>query len=135
MKLKRNSTSEMAVLSDGFLWSDEFDYSPIEQKVEPAIDGTPIIQEGKWVTGRPISLTAEKDMAWLPRHVLSTLKTWSMLQGETFTLMFEYQHDARQFNVIFHHAKTAIEASPVKGHPSASDDEYYNATLRFLELN
>ncbi len=135
MKLKRNSTSEIAVLSDGFLWSDEFDYKPIEQKVEPSIDGTPIIQEGKWKSGRPISLAAEKDMAWLPRHVVSTLKTWSMLQGETFTLMFEYQHDTRQFNVIFHHASTAIEATPVKGFPTVSDGDYYNVTLRLLELN
>ena len=135
MKLKRNSTSELAVLSDGFLWSDEFDWKPIEQNIESSVDGTPIIQEGKKKDGRAITLTAEKEMAWLPRHVVSLLKTWSALQGEQFTLIFEYPHDTRQFNVIFRHSDTAIEASPVKNHPTVSDDEYYNVTLRFMELS
>lgn len=47
MKLVRKSTSEAVTLSDGFLWSDEFDWNPIEQKQDRAVDGALIIQEGK----------------------------------------------------------------------------------------
>jgi hypothetical protein len=56
------------------------------------------------------------------------------LQDEQFTLVFEYPHDTRQFNVIFNHAEGAIEADPVKGFPTVSDGDYYRATLRFIEV-
>lgn len=76
------------------LWSDEFDWQPIEQKQEFAVDGALIIQEGKKKSGRPITLTADKNMAWVKRHEVSKLKDWSVLQ-EQFTLQFEYFHDKR----------------------------------------
>ena len=134
MKLIRNSTTEAVQLSDGFLWSDEFDWQPIEQKQEFAVDGTLIIQEGKKKSGRPITLTADKSMAWVKRHVVSKLKDWSVLQ-EKFTLQFEYFHDKRSFNVVFNHQDRSIEARPVLDHPAVSEDEKYNVTLRFLELS
>ena len=134
MKLVRKSTSEAVTLSDGFLWSDEFDWNPIEQKQDYAVDGALIIQEGKKKSGRPISLTADKNMAWLKRHVVSKLKDWSVLQ-EKFELQFNYFHDKRTFNVVFNHQDKAIEAKPVLEHPSVSDDDEYNVTLRFLELS
>lgn len=133
MKLVRKSTSEAVTLSDGFLWSDEFDWNPIEQKQDYAVDGAFIIQEGKKKSGRPISLTADKNMAWLKRHIVSKLKDWSVLQ-EKFELQFNYFHDKRTFNVVFNHQDKAIEAKPVLEHPSVSDDDEYNVTLRFLEL-
>ena len=134
MKLIRINTSEAVSLSDGFLWSDEFDWQPIEQSQERAVDGTLIIQEGKKKSGRPITLTADKNMAWVKRHIVSKLKDWSVLQ-EQFTLQFEYFHDKRTFNVAFNHQEKAIEARPVLDHPSVSEDEEYNVTLRFLELS
>lgn len=134
MKLVRKSTSEAVTLSDGFLWSDEFDWNPIEQKQDRAVDGALIIQEGIKKSGRPITLTADKNMAWLKRHIVSKLKDWSILQ-EKFELQFNYFHDKRTFNVLFNHQDKAIEASPVLEHPSISDDDEYNVTLRFLELS
>lgn len=134
MKLKRISTLETVTLSDGFLWSDEFDWNPIEQKQDRAVDGALIIQEGKRKSGRPISLTADKNMAWLKRHIVSKLKDWSVLQ-EKFELQFNYFHDKRTFNVVFNHQDKAIEANPVLEHPTVSEDDEYNVTLRFLEIN
>lgn len=134
MKLVRKSTSEAVTLSDGFLWSDEFNWNPIEQKQDYAVDGALIIQEGKKKSGRSISLTADKNMAWLKRHIVSKLKDWSVLQ-EKFELQFNYFHDKRTFNVVFNHQDKAIEAKPVLEHPSVSDDDEYNVTLRFLELS
>lgn len=134
MRLVRKSTSEAVTLPDGFLWSDEFNWNGIEQNIEPAIDGTPIIQEGKWKSGRPIALTADKNMAWVKRHIVSKLKDWSLLQ-EQFRLEFDYFHDKRTFNVIFNHKDKAIEASPVLEHPSVSENDEYNATLRFIEVD
>ena len=71
MRLVRKSTSEAVSLEDGFLWSDEFEWKPIEQKLERAIDGTAIIQEGKKKSGRSIALVpADKEMGWIKRRDL-----------------------------------------------------------------
>lgn len=135
MKLKRNSTDETVPLEDGFLWSDEFAWKPIEQNQEYAVDGTLIVQEGKKKSGRPITLLSKTDkQGWIKRAALSTLHDWSALQNEQFTLVFEYPHDTRQFNVIFNHQDGAIEAEPVRGVPTVSEGDYYRATFKFLEV-
>ncbi|MGR0306573.1 hypothetical protein [Acinetobacter beijerinckii] len=135
MRLKRKATSETVQLEDGFLFSDEFSWKPIEQNQEFSVDGTLIIQEGKKKSGRPITLLSkENSQGWVKRSVLSVIQDWSALQDEQFTLIFEYPHDNRQFNVIFNHAQGAIEADPVKGFPTVSNEDYYKVTLKFLEV-
>ncbi|KKW79051.1 hypothetical protein AAV96_09125 [Acinetobacter sp. AG1] len=134
MKFKRNLTNETVPLEDGFLWSDEFTWKPIEQNQERAIDGTLIVQEGKKKSGRPITLSPPGEQGWIKRFDLSILKDWSALIGEQFTLIFEYPHDTRQFNVIFNHAEGAIDAKPVMGFPTVSDGDYYEVTLKFIEV-
>ena len=134
MKLKRNATNETVPLEDGFLWSDEFDWKPIEQNQERAIDGALIVQEGKKKSGRPITLSPSDGQGWIKRSDLSVIQDWSALQDEQFTLVFEYLHDTRQFNVIFNHAEGAINAKPVMGFPTVSDGDYYEVTLKFLEV-
>jgi len=120
MRLVRKSTSEAVSLEDGFLWSDEFSWKAIEQNQAYAIDGALIIQEGKKKSGRPITLQpADQEMGWIKLHELRTLRDWSVLQGENFRLQFEQPHDNRQFTVKFNHQ---------------DGDDYYNVTLRFLEL-
>lgn len=134
MKLRRKATNETVPLENGFLFSDEFDWKPIEQKQEYAINGTLIIQEGKKKSGRPITLSPSDGQGWIKRSDLSVIQNWSALQDEQFTLVFEYPHDTRQFNVIFNHAEGAIEADPVKGFPTVSDGDYYEVTLKFIEV-
>ena len=135
MRLVRKSTSEAVSLEDGFLWSDEFSWKAIEQNQAYAIDGALIIQEGKKKSGRPITLQpADQEMGWIKLHELRKLRDWSVLQGENFRLQFEQPHDSRQFTVKFNHQDGALEAAPVKGIPAVSLDDYYNVTLRFLEL-
>lgn len=135
MQLVREATNQTVLLENGFLWSDEFEWNPIEQKQDRAVDGTLIVQEGKKKSGRPITLTpAESSMGWVKRRDLSKIMDWSTLQ-EHFYLKFDYLHDKRQFKVMFNHEAGALEAKPVKGIPSVSEDDYYNVTLRFLELS
>ena len=134
MKLKRNATNETVQLENGLWWSDEYDWKPSEQNQERAINGTLIIQEGKKKSGRPITLSGSDGQGWVKRSELSIIKDWSALQDEQFTLIFEYPHDTRQFNVIFNHAEGAINAKPVMGFPTVSDGDYYEVTLKFIEV-
>ena len=134
MILKRKATNETVPLENGFLWSDEFDWKPIEQNQERAVDGTLIVQEGKKKSGRPITLSPTDGQGWVKRSDLSIIQNWSALQGEQFTLVFEYPHDTRQFNVIFNHGEGAINAKPVMGFPTVSEGDYYEVTLKFIEV-
>ena len=134
MILKRKATNETVPLENGFLWSDEFDWKPVEQNQEYAINGTLIVQEGKKKSGRPITLSPTDGQGWIKRSDLSTILYWSTLQAEQFTLSFEYPHDIRQFNVIFNHGEGAINAKPVMGFPTVSEGDYYEVTLKFIEV-
>ena len=98
------------------------------------MDGALIIQEGKKKSGRPITLSPTDGQGWVKRSDLSVIQDWSALQDEQFTLSFEYPHDNRQFNVIFNHADGAINAKPVMGFPTVSDGDYYEVTLKFIEV-
>lgn len=134
MKLIRVSTSEAVSLEDGFLWSDEFSWQGIQQSKNYAVNGSLIVQEGKKKAGCSIVLEpADQSMGWVKLRDLRTLKAWSLLQ-ERFELRFEQPHDNRRFLVGWNHEQGALEASPVKGIPSVSLDDYYNVTLRFWEM-
>ena len=136
MKLTRKSTSETVSLEDGFLFNDEFDWAPIKQNSDYAVNGTFIVQTGKMKSGRPITLLAkDASQGWIQRKDLAKLYAWSQLQGERFILEFEHTHDNQVFNVIFNHEQKAFEVSPLLDSPPLSDDDYYNATMRFLEFN
>lgn len=136
MKLIRLTTSETVPLEDGFLWPDEFSWKAIEQTQNFTIDGSLVIQEGKKKSGRPITLQpADTGMGWIKLRELRTVLEWSKLQEENFKLQFEQPHDSRQFTVKFNHQDGALEASPVKGIPAVSLDDYFNVTLRFTELD
>ena len=131
MKIKRISTSETVSIEDGFFWSDEFSWKAKEQSLEYAMDGTPIIQEGTKLSGRPITLQpADSGMGWAKLGTVRQLQAWSVL-NEQFELQFEWAHDTRKFNVVFNHVDGAIEATAVKGFPPASLEDPMNLTLRF----
>ena len=131
MKIKRISTSETVSIEDGFFWSDEFSWKAKEQSLEYAMDGTPIIQEGTKLSGRPITLQpADSGMGWAKLGTVRQLQAWSVL-NEQFELQFEWAHDTRKFNVVFNHVDGALEATPVKGIPTVSLEDPMNLTLRF----
>lgn len=133
MRLTRKSTSETIQLEDGFFWTDE-NWSSIEQSQNYAVDGTLIVQEGVKQSGRSISLQpANRKKGWIKLSDLNKLRAWQNLQ-EQFTLKFEWPHDQRQFNVIFNHKDGALESTPVKNGPATSLNDYFNVTMRFLEL-
>lgn len=133
MRLIRKSTSETIQLEDGFFWSDE-NWSIVEQSQNYAVNGFLIIQEGVKQAGRPITLQpANSKKGWIKLRDLNKLREWQNLQ-EQFTLKFEMPHDTRQFNVIFNHKDGALDSSPVKNSPAVSLDDYFNVTMRFLEL-
>lgn len=115
-------------------WSDEFDWSPVEQAIEYSLTGALIVDHGLRQAGRPITLDAPSDdAAWMPRGVLTQLQAWEAdpaLAGMTLNLR------GTTYDVIFRrHDGAPIEARPVTfvadPLPGGFGD-WYLTTLRFM---
>ena len=120
-----------ANLSDRLQWTDEYDWSPVEQSAEFSTTGMLLVDVALKQAGRPITLEGQETAAWLTRAVCDTLQAWAALPGITLTLTVRGIARA----VIFDQAKKGFTAAPVW---RLADGEHtvetlYLPTFRFLE--
>lgn len=118
-----------AHLGDRLVWTDEFEWSPVEQVTEPGTTGALLVHVGVREAGRPITLDGS-ETAWFSRSLCSSLQAWAALPGITLTLVL--RGVARQ--VIFDHERGGFEAEAVD---QLSENEIYpeqvmRPVLRFL---
>lgn len=132
MKLIKQPGGEVVNLPDDLLWEDEFSWSPTASEHNYALDGTLIVEQATKRAGRPISLVAPPNMAWIKRSEIEMLHQWSSLKDTTFKLVFEYASDKREFNVIFDNSSEAMSGSPVKGYPSHEKTDWFVSGLKFI---
>ena len=109
-------------LPAGLIWEDEFDWTPVSQKAEVAVNGALIIQEGAQQGGRPITLAGGDDACWIARSDLLTLYAAMQTAGQEMTLTL---HDAREFAVVWRRDSHPIEASQVLRTEAPTDDTWY----------
>lgn len=122
-------------LPDDLLWSDEFKWSPVSQVRTYTLTGAMILEVGTKLAGRPITLEAPADMAWVPRSTIEILRIWSGMAGRTFTLTFTYPTDTRSFTVVFDQSGNApIEGGPVMGFPTHKTTDWFIVKLKLIEL-
>ncbi|MEO5332858.1 MAG: hypothetical protein H7839_12615 [Magnetococcus sp. YQC-5] len=76
-------------LPDGLLWSDRYDAAPVDQTVVRTLGGKPVIQAQQRMGGRPITLVAHQEAAWLDRSTVEALAGMAALAGASFTLTWE----------------------------------------------
>lgn len=114
------------------LWSDEFEWAPVEQSVDRSITGAVIVQVAAVVAGRPITLAPEDDeSAWCSRAALDVLQGWAAEPGLELTLNLR----GVEHQVLFrHHAGPALEARPVVHFSDVQAGDWYRVTLRFMEV-
>jgi hypothetical protein len=134
LKLIDQTTLEELILPNDLLWSDEFDWSQVTASQVYTLTGALVIEQGVRLAGRPISLSAQDDMAWVTRSVAQKLKDWAGYANRKFRLVFEYPTDTRQFLVAFAHADNPFSSRPVKGFPGHEAGDYFNITLKFIEV-
>lgn len=126
---------ESLKLPDDLLWEDEFSWSPTVSEHSYALDGTLIVEQATKRAGRPISLVAPPNMAWVSRATLHKLHEWAGLKNTVFRLVFEYPNDKREFNVIFDHSSSeALGGSPVKGWPAHEQNDWFIAKMKLIEV-
>lgn len=122
--------STTLTLPSDLIWRDEYDWHPVVQSVEYSTTGAMIVDAMTKQAGRPITLMAGENFAWMQRSTVAQLKTWAAIAGAEFVLSL----NGTSFNVIFDHTQTAFEASPVVEFSAPLDSDYYVLTLRFLEI-
>ncbi|MBF6987257.1 hypothetical protein [Cupriavidus sp. IK-TO18] len=119
-------------LASALYWSDENNWSPVEQTAERTITGALIISAAQRIAGRPITLeTADDDSGWMHRDVIDQLRNWAAVAGQQMTLTLRGQ----ERTVIWrHHDGGGFEAHPVVHYDDVVDTDNYLATLRLMEI-
>lgn len=128
--LTYNSTT--AHLSDRLQWTDEYDWSPVEQGTGYSTTGRLLVDVALKQAGQPITLQGSDTAAWITRTLCDTLQAWAALPGITLTLTL--RGVARP--VMFDHAKGGFSAQPIWKllDGEITPELLYLPTLRFLEI-
>ncbi len=117
-------------LPDDLQWIDEFAWTPIQQKIDRALSGKQMIQEGVRIAGRTITLNSADDRAWMDRATVKALfATLNQAGNSTLTL-----NDGRSFSVRWDHSAGAIEAKNLFEISDPDDVDFYVATLKFITV-
>ena len=121
-----------ATLSDRLQWSDEFDWSPVEQATAYSTTGALLVDVAVKQAGQPITLEGTDTNAWISRALCSTLKAWAALPGAQFDLVLR----GITHPVIFDHAQGGFSAQPIwRLADGAIDAELmYRPTFKFLKV-
>lgn len=129
MQLTDATTGQSVSIPDGLIWTDEFDWSPVESNQSYSLTGALIIEQGTKQAGRPVSLAADDDMNWARRTVVETLRLWSATAGRRMTLVI-----AGVSRTVMFAADNAITAKPVKNIPQYADADVFHLAVNFIEV-
>ncbi|GAB4210099.1 MAG: hypothetical protein Fur0019_17700 [Tibeticola sp.] len=114
------------------IWTDEYDWHPVQQAAEYSVSGALIIDVGLRQAGRPITLEGGDSFAWMTRAVADQLRAWAALPGEVFTLQLR----GTSRSVVFDHGRGAFEARALipLADVSIVPEMYYVPLLRLMEV-
>ena len=131
MQLKNIQSNEVLVLPDDLSWTDEYQWSPVTATSSYLLTGALLIETAVRQAGRPITLQALEDMAWISRATLDHLYAWASIPELTMQLVLS---DGRSFAVMFRHSDSAIESSSVLGFRGLQADSLWRVQLRLLAV-
>ena len=117
-------------LPDSLEWTDEYDWSDVQQDIKQTIGGGLVISESSVLVGRPITLVGG-DQVWVDKSLLDSLMAKVNVADKTFTLTLA---DARTFTVKFERSSNPIDAKPVWRKNVQDSDSKYTLALRLMEV-
>lgn len=133
-KLTNTVTNAVIVLSDSLYPDAEHDWSAIVSSTKYALDGTMIVEQSVRQAGRPYVMQAPDGHGVLSRATVNALKAERDNLGATFWLDYLADEVVKRVKVMFDTTQEAINATPIKGSTSPQLTDYYNVTLKFLEI-
>jgi len=123
-------TLDAITLPPDLLWSDEFDWSAIESSQEYAVTGALVVDTATRLAGRPITLEAADDRAWIDRATLAAIHALTTPVNRQMTLTM----NGVTRTVIFRPGIDPIVARPIFPLANPQPDLAYVVTLRFTEI-
>ena len=130
-QLIRTDTNDTVELPQDMQWTDEFGWSSVVQ-TEPvySLSGSLLVQQGKRLAGRPITLTGE--WVWHKRQTVETLMAWA----EELNLPMTLKHyDGRVFSVCFRLHDTALgSVEAVQYATPENENERYVLTVNLMTV-
>lgn len=121
-----------AHLSDRLQWTNEYDWSPVDQATGHSTRGALLVDVALKLAGQPITLDGTSTNTWISRALCDTLQAWAALPGIQFDLVLR----GVTRRVIFDHAQGGFSAQSVwKLADDAIDEELmYRPTFKFLKV-
>lgn len=123
-------TLDAITLPGDLWWADEFDWSPLESSQEYAVTGALVVDAAPRLAGRPITLEADDDRAWMRRDTLLQLRALTTPADRQMHLM----HNGVSYTVVWRPGAEAISARPLWPLANPAADLFYVVTLRLTEI-
>jgi len=119
-------------LPDGISWTDEFDWSKVEQSTRYTTKGALLIEQAIKQAGRPYELRSQQAYGWCTRDTVEQLH--ALVNTPSIVMVLTIRGTPR--NVTFDYKRGAMESFPASFYPdgSVAGDDPYVPTLRFLEI-
>lgn len=132
--LKNQKTGEVVALPPELYWRDEFSWSKVKSATKYGLTGALLVAQSVAHGGRPMTIGAEADMDWCPRHIVDTLFKWCETPSLKILMTITTTHTEIDYNVMFDSKDQAIKAEPVRGYESADPKEDFHLELKFIEV-
>lgn len=132
MSITLTYSGTTAHLSDRLQWTDEFDWSPVDQGTGYSTRGALLVDVALKLAGQPITLDGADTNAWISRALCSTLQAWAALPGIELALVLR----GTTHQVLFDHAQGGFSARPIWKllDGEITPELLYLPTLRFLKV-
>ena len=118
-------------LPEDLYWENEFGWTPVAASLEYSLAGAGLIQLGKKLTGRAVTLQDENERCWLPRATVLALKALADQPGKQMQL----DYHGRVLTVMFAPGEIPFDAEPVwREWPDADSDTWNIKTIRLIEI-
>ncbi len=109
-----------------FYWADEFEFSPVKQQQERALNGATHIESALVTTGRPITLKSDLESASL----FVQLQNHANTNQDPFNLTI----NGTVYSVIWLHAPLAVTGKPFESFVDAQPDNFTDISLTLITV-
>ncbi len=116
-------------LPPDLLWTDEFDFTPTEQKQTRTLTGALVFETAARQGGRPVTLQGGQDYGWATRAQVDSL--YALLTSAVFTLTLP---DTRTFSVRFRHEDKPLDARLIVDYRIPADADFYQLTIKLITV-
>lgn len=119
-------------LSDRLQWTNEYEWSPVQQDTEYTLGGALVVDQGVKLAGRPILLEGEETNAWITRTQCEAIKSLNAIPRAEMTLILR----GEEHQVIFDRASGGFNARPIWKllDGEITSELFYVPTFRFLTV-